>query len=147
MNTTTFSHQTVRTVTLDPQRLLVITKRPGTRIKVLSGRVWMTEEGQTGDQFAAAGEELRTLQRGRSVVEALGSARVQVIEPAGSVARRVAGWLSTLRREPDAVAARVVALSLAFVLALGVPELLVRGIQQSDASAAMAVALPAAPRG
>lgn len=147
MNTTTLSRQTVRTLTLDPQRLLVIARRPGTRIKVLSGRVWMTEEGQTGDQFAVAGEELRTLRRGRSVVEALGSARVQVIEPAGSAVRRVAEWLAVLRRAPDAVAARALALSLSLVLALGVPEMLARGMQQAGVGDAMALAQPGTPRG
>ncbi|MES2957671.1 MAG: DUF2917 domain-containing protein [Pseudomonadota bacterium] len=147
MNTATLSRQPIRTLALGPQRLLVIARRPGTRIKVLSGRVWMTEEGQSGDQFAVAGEELRTLRGGRSVIEALGSARVQVIEPTGSAARRVAQWLSALRRAPDTAAARVVALSLSLLLALGVPELLVRGMQPTSAGAAIAVAQTATLRG
>ena len=140
MNTTTLTHPAVRTLALDPQRLLVIANRPGTRIKVLSGRVWMTEQGQAGDQFAVAGEELQLAGRGRSVVEGLGSARVQVIEPPRAWAARLASWLTTLRREPGTVAARAVALSLAFVLTIGVPELLVRGLQHGSGDAAVAVA-------
>jgi hypothetical protein len=142
MNTTTLTHPAVRKLTLDAQQLLVIVNRPGTRIKVLSGRVWMTEQGQTGDQFAVAGEELQLAGRGRSVVEGLGSARVQVIEAPRAWTLRLPSWLSALRREPGTVAARTVALSLALVLTIGVPEVLVRGLQQGSNEAAMAFARP-----
>jgi len=147
MNTATLTHPAVRTLALDPLQLLVIANRPGTRIKVLSGRVWLTEQGQPGDQFALAGEELQLTGRGRSVVEGLGSARVQVIEPPRAWAVRVSSWLTALRRERGTVAARAVALSLAFVLTIGVPELLVRGLQHGSSDAAMVVARPAVQPG
>jgi hypothetical protein len=128
MNTATLSHPTVRTVALDHQRLLVITRRPDARIKVLSGRVWLTEEGLAGDQFASAGEELRVAGHGRVVVEGLGCARVRLVEPRRGWAARMAALRSALSRISGHLANRPVALTLSLVLAIGLPELLGRGL-------------------
>jgi hypothetical protein len=128
MNTATLSHPSIRTVALDHQHLLVITRRPGACIKVLSGRVWMTEEGQTGDQFAVAGEELRVASHGRVVVEGLGCARVRLVEPVRGWAVRLAALRAALSRIPGHLAKRPVALTLSLVLAIGLPELLGRGL-------------------
>lgn len=137
------NHANVHTHTLDPQHLIVLADRPGTRLKVLAGRVWLTEEGQPGDQFAVAGEELRIAGRGRSIVEGLGSARVQVIEPARGWATRLSAALALWRRESDRVAVRAGALSLSLLLALGVPEPLVRGLPPIGTGIVLAAAADA----
>ena len=79
-----------RTVDLDHEQLLVIQDRPGTRIQVLFGGLWLTEERNLDDRFAGAGEWLRLEAKGRAVVEALGRSRLRVVEPIG---RRSIGCL------------------------------------------------------
>lgn len=74
-----------RTVDLGYEQLLVLESRPGVRVRVLYGSLWLTEEGLTQDVFAACGEEVALKSRGLAVVEGLGLARVQVIEPATRV--------------------------------------------------------------
>jgi hypothetical protein len=128
MNQATLSHDAGRTLALDHRQLLVLAKQPGTRIKVLSGRVWLTEEGLPGDQFASAGEELRVAGHGRVVVEGLGCARVRLVEPGRGWAARMAALPSALSRISGHLANRPVALTLSLVLAIGLPELLGRGL-------------------
>lgn len=72
---------TVRTVDLDYHNLLMIEGRPGTLVRVLYGGVWLTEEGCLQDVFATRGEEVALKSRGKALLEGLGSARVQVVEP------------------------------------------------------------------
>lgn len=72
---------TVRTVDLGYDQLLVLQGRPGTRVRVLYGNAWLTEEGCAQDIFAGSGGEVALHGGGRTVVEGLGVARVQVIEP------------------------------------------------------------------
>ena len=92
-----------RTVDLGYEQMLLLQSRPHTRIKVIYGGIWLTEEGRTDDVFAGDGEEVALKSRGLAVVEGLGYARVQVMEPAFS-------WRSLLRaaeRAAAAVTARV----------------------------------------
>jgi hypothetical protein len=94
---------TVRTVDLGYEQMLLLESRPRTRVKVIYGGIWLTEEGLAQDVFAASGEEVALKSRGLAVVEGLGYARVQVIESpfgragAWGIARRVAAavtnWL------------------------------------------------------
>jgi hypothetical protein len=85
----------VRTIDLGYEQMLLLESRPQTRVKVIYGGVWLTEEGLAQDVFAASGEEVALQSRGLAVVEGLGYARVQVMEaPAGwravgTAARRV----------------------------------------------------------
>jgi hypothetical protein len=72
---------TVRTVDLGYDQMLVLQGRPGTRVRVLYGSAWLTEEGCAQDIFAGSGGEVALHGGGRAVVEGLGVARVQVIEP------------------------------------------------------------------
>jgi Protein of unknown function (DUF2917) len=90
----------VRTVDLGYEQMLLLESHPRTRIKVIYGGVWLTEEGQVQDVFAASGDEVALKSRGLAVVEGLGYARVQVMEPP-------LGWRSvaaSVRRVGDAVA-------------------------------------------
>lgn len=91
-----WSAATSRTVDLGYDQLLVLEARPGVRIRVLYGNLWLTEEGTAQDVFAGSGAEVALKSRGRAVIEGLGLARVQVIEPASTAV--LAGLLDTLRR-------------------------------------------------
>jgi Protein of unknown function (DUF2917) len=53
---------------------------PGQRVRILQGRVWLTEEGSPRDTFLASGEEVTLGSRGLAVIEALSPARVQLFE-------------------------------------------------------------------
>ena len=53
---------------------------PGERVRILYGRVWLTEEGSLRDAFLASGEEVALGTRGLAVIEALGPARIQLFE-------------------------------------------------------------------
>lgn len=83
---------TARTVDLGYDQLLVLEARPGARVRVLYGNLWLTEEGSAQDVFAASGDEVALRSRGRAVVEGLGLARVQLIEPTPATLALV-GWL------------------------------------------------------
>lgn len=74
----------VRTIDLGYEQMLLLESRPQTRVKVIYGGVWLTEEGLAQDVFAGSGDEVALKSRGLAVVEGLGYARVQVMEaPAG----------------------------------------------------------------
>lgn len=73
---------TTRTIDLGYEQLLTLEGRPGTRVRVLYGAMWLTEEGDPRDVFAGCGEEVTLGSHGRSVIEGMGAARVEVIEPA-----------------------------------------------------------------
>jgi hypothetical protein len=71
--------QRVRTVDLVQDQMLVIDGgRPGS-LRVLRGATWLTHEGEAGDSVVQAGAEV-ALVRGRTLIEALVPARVQVTE-------------------------------------------------------------------
>jgi hypothetical protein len=109
MNQAPRSHEAGRPLALDHQQLLVLAKRPGTRIEVLSGRIWLTEEGLPGDQFACAGEVLCVAGHGRVVVEGLGSARLRLFEPVRGWATRLSALRAALRRIPARLVKRPIA--------------------------------------
>jgi hypothetical protein len=75
------SPSTFRTLDLPGGSLVPFTSAPGERVRVLYGRVWLTAEGDTRDAFLASGEEVSLASRGLAVIEALGPARVELIEP------------------------------------------------------------------
>ena len=78
----------------------------GERVRVLSGRVWLTEEGDPNDEFLASGQEVALGGQGLAVIEALTAARVQLVEPQSlwsdvkSAARQAALALSELWLTP-----------------------------------------------
>lgn len=69
-----------RTLDLPGGSLLPFTSVPGERLRILYGRVWLTEEGIARDAFLASGDEVSLDSRGLAVIEALGPARVQLVE-------------------------------------------------------------------
>ncbi len=142
MNTrTTTSQSAPRTHELEHQQLLVLADRPGTRIKVLSGGVWLTEEGQPEDHFAQPGQELRLTHRGRAIVEGIGRTRLQLIQPALGMAWR----FGALWPAPQALLPRALALVLSLAIALALPEMLSRSLLPLDSQVALAGATQVAP--
>lgn len=96
--------ETITTFDLDRAQLLAFDG--GTRMRVLFGAAWLTEEGRPGDAIVAAGREV-ALRGGRSVAEALEPTRLQVVEArrggvalcAGRRLRRAAlGWRRLVAR-------------------------------------------------
>jgi hypothetical protein len=74
------SPSTLRTLDLPSGGLLPFRSTPGERVRVLYGRVWLTAEGDTRDSFLASGEEVSVGGRGLAVIEALGPARIELIQ-------------------------------------------------------------------
>lgn len=48
------------------------------RVRVVHGRIWLTQSGQQRDHFARAGDDIALAPRARTVIEAIGGARVIV---------------------------------------------------------------------
>ena len=73
----THALSTFRTIDLAAQQLLAVDLPPGMQLRMLSGRAWLTAEGEPGDAIVQAGEE-RALHAGRLLIEGLGPARLQL---------------------------------------------------------------------
>jgi len=71
---------TLRTLDLPGGSLVPFTSIPGERVRILHGRVWLTEEGAPRDVFLASGEEASLGSRGLAVIEAIGPARIELID-------------------------------------------------------------------
>ena len=84
----TASNSMLRTLDLPGGSLVPFVSVPGERVRILYGRVWLTEEGRAQDAFLASGEEVRLGTSGLVVIEALGPARVQLFKEA----RGPASW-------------------------------------------------------
>lgn len=111
-------HQTTvfKTLDLPGGTLLPLSSTRGERVRVLSGRVWLTEEGDPLDAFLAGGEEATLGGHGLAVIEALTPVRIQLLKPqnlwtiARHAVQRVAqaisqqGWRPPQR--PSTVAAK-----------------------------------------
>lgn len=98
-----------KTLDLPAGTLVPFPSAPGERVRVLYGRVWLTEEGDLRDAFLASGEEVALGGRGLAVIEALTPARIQLLESVSvwdtlhEGARRAvrllsASWLPQLHR-------------------------------------------------
>ncbi|HUL66128.1 MAG TPA: DUF2917 domain-containing protein [Burkholderiaceae bacterium] len=122
-----WARTTTRTIDLGYEQLLTFVGRPGTRVRVLFGSMWLTEEGCEQDVFVCCGDEVLLKSGGLSVIEGLGAARVQVVEPAKrSLLAAIAGrgrnvWrrLPSRTKVADAMA-RFVILLLAIAVSAGV---------------------------
>lgn len=137
-------YPTVCTVDLDHAQLLVIHDHPGTRVRVLFGGLWLTEAGRPDDRFARPGDELLLSERGRAVLEGIGQARLEIAQPAS----RWLGWLheriDAMRHDMAWVLTRGLALAVALVLGIGLPDMLARGFQQAGGDGSVAPAVAAA---
>lgn len=91
MNTTMYR---TRTIDLAAAQMLTLDSRRARRVRVLCGAAWLTSEDEPGDSVVRAGDEL-ALQRGRTLVEALGPVRLQLTEAA---LPWTAGWPQAWRR-------------------------------------------------
>jgi hypothetical protein len=103
--------ETVTTIDLGYEQLLVFDGGRQARLRVLYGATWLTEEGKPGDAFVGTGGEV-ALRGGRTVVEGLAPTRLQLVERRsyrpwrrlGSRPRRIAHdlrqWLSRLHLGP-----------------------------------------------
>lgn len=108
-------HQSALLKTLDlAGGTLVPFSSAGGRVRVLYGRVWLTEEGDPRDAFLNSGDEAALGRRGLVVLEALTPARVQIFESVSlwdrvrQGAQRAANWLADLlerQRKPVAAPA------------------------------------------
>ncbi len=67
-----------KTLDLPGGTLVPLSSTRGERVRVLSGRVWLTEEGDLRDAFLASGEEATLGGHGLAVIEALTPVRVQL---------------------------------------------------------------------
>ncbi len=83
----------IRTIELDNEQLMAFEGGPGGRVRVICGAAWLTQEGELGDALLQAGTEL-PLRAGRTLIQALGPARLQIL----GAARPPAAWLRMARR-------------------------------------------------
>jgi len=88
-----------RTLDLPTGALLPFASVPGTHVRVVSGRIWLTEEGSLRDVFLGSREEALLDMCGLAVIETLGAARIQLMVPGtlsetARVARRLTRWLT-----------------------------------------------------
>lgn len=99
-----------RTIDLPGGTLMPLPAAPGERLRILYGRVWLTEEGVVDDAFLGQGEEASLHGRGLAVLEALNPARIEWIKPvrtrtslsalAGRMFKSAREWLR-IARDPE----------------------------------------------
>jgi hypothetical protein len=87
-----------RTLDLTGGSLVPFTSAPGERVRILYGRIWLTEEGSARDSFLASGDEVSLANRGLAVIEALGPARIQLVEDVRAPSRLAREAASIHRR-------------------------------------------------
>jgi hypothetical protein len=102
-----------KTLDLPAGALMPFASVPGERVRILCGRVWLTEEGSPHDVFLGSGEEMALGTLGLAVVEALAPARIQLLQPAEMssamvnaaqrMMRRLIVWWTRQFRHPAAV--------------------------------------------
>ncbi len=92
-------HRT-RTIDLGYEQMLLIDNGPGTRVRVLHGATWLTEEGHAEDAFMGSGTERALRSRGTTLIEGLGPSRIEVREdaPAGRLSRLLGAYAATIAR-------------------------------------------------
>ncbi len=87
--------QLTRTIDLDHDQLLVVQDRPGTRVDVYFGGLWLTEERRSQDRFVTASAPACIESSGRAIAQAIGRTRARIVEPARELSAR--GWRQMLR--------------------------------------------------
>ena len=117
--------QLTRTIDLDHDQLLVVQDRPGTRVDVYFGGLWLTEERRPQDRFVTPQSPARLQASGRAVLQAIGKTRARLVEPAQRVALDWRRLLSDSARWKGA-AARAGIVLMAVTLSVGVPEMVAR---------------------
>ncbi len=97
--------ETFKIIDLPRGGLVPLAAAAGKRVTVLSGRVWITEEGCVDDAFLGSGEVITLSVKGLAVIEALSPARLQLLD-SGVIRRGVlnAAWGALTQwwhRQPD----------------------------------------------
>lgn len=98
--------QTVTTIDLEHEQLLVLDGPRRGRVRVLHGAAWLTEDAEAGDVVLCAGSE-HVSRGGRTLIEALGASQVQIELAPASPARRFAQWLGSVVQGAQAAVARL----------------------------------------
>jgi hypothetical protein len=87
-----------RIIDLQRGELLRLDAARGTRVQVLFGAVWLTEQRRLDDVFAASGDEVVLEHGGRVLIEAQGFARVIVPAPTAGFSSALARLAAALRQ-------------------------------------------------
>lgn len=80
--------ETIRTIHLDHDQLLILDSGRDGRVRVLHGGVWLTESGLPGDAVLRAGDEAGVHGQ-RAVLQAHGATAIQLVS---GRARPMAWW-------------------------------------------------------
>ena len=75
---------------------------PGTQVRVVVGRIWLTQEGELDDSFLRDGESMTLGAATRTVIESLGLTRLEIHEPVAPAWR---AWMPSLLQRLTAAAA------------------------------------------
>jgi hypothetical protein len=94
----TTSNETIRTIDLGYEQMLIIEGSADARVRVLYGATWLTEEGEPGDEIVGADREV-ALHGGRTLIEGLEPTRLEIVQraDASSVWRTLQGLKRSLR--------------------------------------------------
>jgi hypothetical protein len=98
---------------------------------VLSGGVWLTEQGEPDDQFAGAGAELVLGKSGRTLLGGIGPSRLELTPPRRAGFNALMQRVVALRRAAGRRAVQGLALGLSLLISIGLPDLLARALQES----------------
>jgi hypothetical protein len=142
------SAATLRTVDLGYEQMLILEGRPGTRVHVLFGGVWLTEEGRPEDVFARSGQVIALRARKRALIEGLGPTRIEVVEPARTRpwSALLAGARSAAERAAKAAhgiaarsagALRGTVAGVGLIVGVAVPTLVLLGLTATPAAVQM----------
>jgi hypothetical protein len=126
-----------RTVDLGHEQLLILEGERDTRIKVIYGGMWLTEEGYPNDVFASREEEVALRTRGKAVIEALRPTRIEVLGAGRTLRARVKDAWHTLRRMARGSALRRALLPRTAAMLLAVAAGTAPFLAVLDASAAV----------
>lgn len=86
---------------LDAGQALMLAPARGQRLRVIAGRLWVTQSGRPDDHFLGAGHSLTLDDLGRTVVQAEGDCAARyVVEPATVAALRVNGERAARKDSP-----------------------------------------------
>ena len=94
------------TLSLGRDGLLAVRDAQGSRVRCLSGSLWITEDHSAGDTIVAAGECFRIRRGGLTLIMALQPATLQLAESPDGAGEGIGDWFGRLfsRREATASA-------------------------------------------
>jgi hypothetical protein len=90
----------IRIVELGNEQLIAFEGGPGECVRLICGAAWLTQEGELGDTLLQAGTDLQ-LRTGRTLIQALGPARLQLqgaARPPAALLRLARRWQHWARR-------------------------------------------------